>query len=128
MLGPITTVSTVSDFRRSGTNVRPSAAALGREGEGVIQMRQGIAAFQAAGALLGLPRYYTILTAGCGKIGEIEEGLATLAEGFLTIDKTGGVIGRQSCTGSRGNQRCRPESRVRCLKLRLKQRSGSKKL
>jgi predicted ATPase len=64
-------------------------AALGRDAEGVMQMRQGLAAYQATGALLGLPGFHALLAAGCGRTGEIRKGLATLAEGFRAIDKTG---------------------------------------
>jgi predicted ATPase len=55
----------------------------------MMQMRQGLAAFQAAGAFVATPIYFALLAAGSGKIGQIEEGLELLAEGFRAIDKTG---------------------------------------
>jgi tetratricopeptide (TPR) repeat protein len=77
-----------------GTFYRGAAlAALGRDSEGVsegvAQMRQGLAAFQAAGALLGLSGVHAQLAAEYGKIGKIDEGLATLAEGLRLVDKNG---------------------------------------
>jgi predicted ATPase len=62
--------------------------AQGRESEGIAQLRQGIAAYQAAGALVGLSGSLSMLADGCGRISEIEEGLAVLTEALRLVDKT----------------------------------------
>jgi predicted ATPase len=64
-------------------------AALGRGGEGVPFMRQGLAAHQATGTQLALPCYFAVSAEEFGKIGEVEEGLATLAEALRLVGRNG---------------------------------------
>jgi class 3 adenylate cyclase/predicted ATPase len=64
-------------------------AAQGRGGEGMAQMRQGLAAYQATGAQMRLPCLLASGAEVCGKNGEAKEGLVVLAEGFRVINKSG---------------------------------------
>jgi predicted ATPase len=64
-------------------------AALGRDGEGVMLMREGVAGLQATGTQLALPYLLSVSAEGFGKIGEIDEGLATLAEALRRVDRSG---------------------------------------
>jgi predicted ATPase len=57
--------------------------------EGIAQMRQSLAAFRATGTGVGVPLYLSLLAKACGKVGQAEEGLSTLAEALAVVDKTG---------------------------------------
>ncbi len=73
-----------------GTVLRGWAVAeQGQAEEGIIQMRQGMATWQATGAELGRPYFLALLAETCGKAGQIEEGLNTLAEALDTVNKNG---------------------------------------
>jgi predicted ATPase len=61
----------------------------GQGEEGIAQMRQGIAAFQATGAKTWWPYFLGLLAETCGKGGQAEEGLNVLAEALATVEKTG---------------------------------------
>ena len=64
-------------------------AMQGQGEEGITQIRQGITAWRATGAELGLSNYLALLAEACGRVGRIEEGLTTLAEGLEVIARTG---------------------------------------
>jgi predicted ATPase len=64
-------------------------AEQGQREEGIIQIRQGLAARQAIGAGILQSYFLTLLAEAYGKTGHAEEGLATLAEALAVIDKTG---------------------------------------
>ncbi len=57
--------------------------------EGIAQIRQGLAAFGRHGVELLRPFFLALLAEACGKAGQIEEGLKTLAETLDTVNKTG---------------------------------------
>ena len=61
----------------------------GQYEKGIAQMRQGIAAFKATGAELGLSGNFSALAEAYGKVGQVEEGLAMLAEVLTIVNKTG---------------------------------------
>ena len=63
-------------------------AEQGQREEGIAQMRQGLAAWQATGAELGRPYYLALLAEAYGKAGQREEGLALLTEALTVINKT----------------------------------------
>ncbi len=66
--------------------------ALAMEGEteeGIAQMRQGLAAWQATGAEVGVPHYLAMLAEAYGHAGQAEEGLSALAEALASVDNTG---------------------------------------
>jgi TOMM system kinase/cyclase fusion protein len=64
-------------------------AEQGQEEEGIAQMRQGLAAYQGAGAEVVVPYFLTILTEAYGKIERVEEGLTVLAEALALVNKSG---------------------------------------
>jgi len=64
-------------------------AEQGQEKKGITQMRQGLAAWRATGAEIGSPWFLALLAEGCGKAGQIEEGLTVLTEALTAVDKTG---------------------------------------
>ncbi len=57
--------------------------------EGIAQIRQSIDSFRAMGAVSGLPVFLAVLAEVQMGAGQIEEGLASLAEARATADKTG---------------------------------------
>jgi len=72
-----------------GTFLRGWALAEQGQGEeGIAQMRQGIAAWQALGVeQLGQP--FVLLAEVCGKAGQTEEGLHLLASALAEVQKSG---------------------------------------
>jgi predicted ATPase len=71
-----------------GTSLRGWALAMqGQSKEGMAQVRQGTAAWQAAGAALNLPYLYTVLAEVCTHLGHPEEGLQALAEAHTLVEQ-----------------------------------------
>jgi len=64
-------------------------AAQGQVEEGLVRMREGLAALQATGAQLGLPGFFAELAWAQGQAGRAAEGLALLAEALAIIGKIG---------------------------------------
>jgi predicted ATPase len=64
-------------------------AEQGQGEEGITQIRQGMAAFQALGQELGRPYHFALLAGAYGKVGQVEEGLSVLVEALALVDKTG---------------------------------------
>jgi predicted ATPase len=74
----------------SGIACRGAAlSAQGQEEEGITQIRQGLAALQAAGANFTVPQFLALLAEAYGKAGQPEEGLTALTEALNFVDKTG---------------------------------------
>jgi predicted ATPase len=63
-------------------------AEQGQAEEGVVRIRQGLAAFRATGAEVQGSYFLALLAEAYGKAGQAEEGLATLAEALAVVDKT----------------------------------------
>jgi class 3 adenylate cyclase/predicted ATPase len=61
----------------------------GRGEEGIAQIRQGLAAWRASGAVSTQPLFLALLAEAQGKTGQPEEGLKTLAEALDLVQKTG---------------------------------------
>jgi predicted ATPase/class 3 adenylate cyclase len=61
----------------------------GQATEGLAQMRQGLMAYRATGADLGLPHFLGWLGEACGSAGQAEEGLHVLAEALLLVENQG---------------------------------------
>jgi predicted ATPase len=61
----------------------------GQVGEGITQMHQGLTAHQTMGAALTRPHFLGLLTEVYGKVGQAEDGLTTLAEALMVMDKSG---------------------------------------
>ena len=61
----------------------------GQGGEGIAEIRQGLAAYHATGAELGRPWFLALLAEAYGKAGRAEEGLHVVAEGLAAAAHTG---------------------------------------
>ena len=61
----------------------------GQGTEGVAQIRQGIAAYQATGAEIERPHWFALLAEAYGKVGQAKEGLTVLAEALAVVDENG---------------------------------------
>jgi predicted ATPase/DNA-binding winged helix-turn-helix (wHTH) protein len=73
-----------------GTIMRGWALAMqGQWDEGTAQLRQGLDAWRATGAELGQTYFLALQTEVCKQAGQIEAGLATLAEALAAVDRTG---------------------------------------
>jgi predicted ATPase len=71
-----------------GTSVRGWALALRGQGEeGVTQIRQGIAAWQATGAALTVPFLCTVLADVAAQLGHPEDGHQALSEAHTLMDQ-----------------------------------------
>jgi predicted ATPase len=64
-------------------------AAQGQRAEGIVQIRQGLAAWQATGQELGRVSLLALLAETYGKAGQAEAGLMVIAEALALIDKIG---------------------------------------
>jgi predicted ATPase len=64
-------------------------AARGHGVEGMAQMRQGLTAYQAAGAKLTQTYWLALLAEAYGWAGQIQEGLAAVAEALVVVDTSG---------------------------------------
>jgi DNA-binding winged helix-turn-helix (wHTH) protein/predicted ATPase len=56
---------------------------------GIVQMRHGVAAYQATGAELSVPYQLALLAEACGKAGQIREGLNVVAKALTLVNKSG---------------------------------------
>jgi predicted ATPase/class 3 adenylate cyclase len=64
-------------------------AMQGQGREGIVQLRQGLAAWEASGTEATRPLYLALLAEAYGTVGQPVEGLAVLAEALTLVDKTG---------------------------------------
>jgi predicted ATPase len=79
-----------SFFSALGTILRGWALAeQGQSEEGIAQIRQGLAAWQAMRTELTRPTFLAFLAEAYGKVGQVEEGLTALAEALALVNKTG---------------------------------------
>jgi predicted ATPase len=73
-----------------GTVLWGSALAMQGAGmEGISEMRQGLATYQAIGAGLGLTHYLALLAEAYAQAGQTTAGLATVAEALGVVDTYG---------------------------------------
>jgi predicted ATPase len=63
--------------------------AQGQATKGIAELRQGVAAWKATGAVVLVPYYLALLAEMLGQTGQTEMGLATLAEALATVDQSG---------------------------------------
>jgi predicted ATPase len=61
--------------------------------EGIAQIQQGLAAFQAMGAERTRIDFRPRLAVAYAKVGRVEEGLSVVAEALAFVDKTGAYVG-----------------------------------
>jgi predicted ATPase len=66
-----------------------AVTAQGEGAEGIIQMRQGLVAYQATGAEIDRLYFLSLLAEAYEKVEQPEEGLTVLAEALTTLDNTG---------------------------------------
>jgi adenylate cyclase len=72
----------------SGASLRGWALALqGQGAEGIAQVRQGIAAGRATGAMLRVPYFSTLLAEVAAHLGHPEDGLQALAEAHTLMEQ-----------------------------------------
>ncbi|MGH8059930.1 MAG: hypothetical protein ACREOH_22280, partial [Candidatus Entotheonellia bacterium] len=57
--------------------------------EGITQIHQGLAAYQATGATLYRPYYLALLAEASAQVGQTAEGLEALAEALATLPQSG---------------------------------------
>jgi predicted ATPase len=87
------TVATEQEFPLHLAQAMPlrgwTLAESGRVEEGLAQIHQGLAAYQATGATRDRPYYLALLAEASAKVGQTTEGLAALAEALATLAKSG---------------------------------------
>ena len=103
-------------------------AAQGQAAEGMAQMRHGLAAQQAIGAELARPYFLALLAEGYGKQGQVEAGLAVLAEALALVHNSGermyeaelyrlkGELLRQQAKGNRQRQQLKRRLKPVCVR------------
>jgi predicted ATPase len=64
-------------------------AAQGQWAEGIAQIRQGLAAWQAAGTRTPWSWFFALLAESCGRAGQVEAGLRALEEARKAMQTTG---------------------------------------
>ena len=64
-------------------------ATQGQGEEGIADIHQGLAAYQATGAAVGRPQYLALLAEAQGQRGQAAEGLAVLTEALTVVGQTG---------------------------------------
>jgi predicted ATPase len=75
-------------FAAYGTIMRGWALAMQGQGEeGLAQVRQGLAAWRATGAALGVPSFCTLLAEVADHLGHTEDGLQALAEAYILVEQ-----------------------------------------
>ncbi|HEY7491627.1 MAG TPA: adenylate cyclase, partial [Candidatus Tectomicrobia bacterium] len=84
-------LSTEQDFTQwvaMGTILRGWALAMQGQGEeGMVQVRQGTAAWQVTGSTLFVPYYCTLLAEVAADLGHMEDGLQALAEAHTLVEQ-----------------------------------------
>jgi class 3 adenylate cyclase/predicted ATPase len=71
-----------------GTSLRGWTLAMQGQGEaGIVQVRQGIAAWRATGGALGVPYFCTVLAEVADHLGHTEDGLQALAEAHTLVEQ-----------------------------------------
>ena len=64
-------------------------AEQGQREEGIAQLHQGLAAWQATGTEMQRSHFLALLAEAYGKVGEAEQGLAALVEALAQVEQTG---------------------------------------
>ena len=76
-------------FLAEGTMIRGWAlAAQGHGAEGISQLREGLAAWQASGTESWRSQFLALLAEAYAKDGQVEEGLSTVAEALAFVERT----------------------------------------
>jgi len=87
------TIATEQGFPVQMANATPlqgwALAACGRGTEGIMQIRQGLAASQAIGTVRDRPYHLALFAEVSAQVGQTTEGLEALAEALVTLPKSG---------------------------------------
>ena len=85
-------------------------------------MRQGLAAYRGTKPEDDVGLSLAVLAEAYGKAGQVEEGLAALAEALRLVDKNWRAFGtRRSCIGSRASSRSqKSESEVKKSEVKIR--------
>ena len=87
------TIATDQEFPQQLAQATPlrgwALAASGHGEEGIAQIQQGLAAYQATGAARDRPYYLALLAEASAQVGQTTEGLEALAEALATLAKSG---------------------------------------
>jgi predicted ATPase len=83
-------------------------AALGHRGEPISQLRQGLATVRATGTALWEPYFLALLAEAYGQEGQVEAGLAALAEALAAVQATGERWGEAELHRLRGELLLKP--------------------
>ena len=86
-------IATAQGFPVQMANTTPlqgwALAACGRGTEGIMQIRQGLAASQAIGTVRDRPYHLALFAEASAQVGQTTEGLEALAEALVTLPKSG---------------------------------------
>jgi predicted ATPase/DNA-binding SARP family transcriptional activator len=111
-----------------------AVAEQGALAQGIAQMREGVAAQRAMGLSIEFPYFLSLLAETLGRNGDIEEGLAVVAEALAIAGKTGQPIYEGELYRLRGELSSlrgdRPDQVELCFRqaLALAQRQSAKSL
>ena len=89
----------------------------GQGEEGIAQMRQGLAAYQATGAEMIRPWCLALLVKAYGKEGQTEEGLSVLAEALAVVDKNDERVYEAELYRLKGELTLQSESRSPAVRI-----------
>jgi len=78
-------------------------AAEGEVEEGIVQMREGLDAERGRANTLMRPYFLTLLSEAYGEVGQVQQGLHTLAEELNTQDRAGGYLWDAELNRVQGN-------------------------
>jgi TOMM system kinase/cyclase fusion protein len=94
-------------------------AAQGEIEEGMAQMHQGLASYQATGAEVGRPSFLALLAEAHGKVGQPEEGLTVVAEALAGVDKNEERCYEAEAYRLKGELTLQQQSKVQSLKSKV---------
>ena len=87
------TIATAQEFPQLLVRAMPlrgwALAAGGHGEEGIMQIQQGLATFQATGVAMDRPYHLALLAEVCAQGGQTTAGLEALAEALVTLPKSG---------------------------------------
>ena len=87
----------------------------GQTMEGIAQIRQGMAAYQATGSS-PRPHYLALLAEACGKAGQVEEGIDLTTEALTFVDSSGERMHEAELYRLKGELTLQQESKERGAK------------
>jgi len=95
-------------------------AAQGQATEGLMRMRQGLAAYCGMGAELLRPYFLALLAEGYGNVGQTKKGMRGLDEALILVHKHGVRFYEACSVASKGGYCYSLEPRVQSLRSSLR--------